>query len=216
MLNVERFVCNMFQENTFIVSDESNECAIIDCGALYDSERQAVINFIETAGLTPVKLLCTHGHIDHYFGCMMINEAYGLLPEVSAADQFLIEKMQEQTQLFAMLGDYEEAFPPVGRYFDHGDNIKFGNHTLEVLATPGHTPGSVFFYCREEGVAFSGDTLFQMSIGRTDFERGSFPDIMNSLHNVVAKLPEETVVYTGHGPKTTIGRELTYNPYMRG
>lgn len=216
MLNIERFVCNMFQENTFVVSDETGECAVIDCGALYDDERQAILSYIQANDLKPVRLLCTHGHIDHYFGCMLISQAYGLKPEVSLADEFLIQKMQEQTELFAMLGDYDEPFPSEIRCFNDGDVITFGNHRLEVLATPGHTPGSVFFYCREEGIAFSGDTLFQMSIGRTDFERGSFPDIMKSLQRVAIQLPDETVVYTGHGPKTTIGFERKSNPYMRG
>lgn len=105
--------------------------------------------------------------------------------------------------------------PPVGRYLADKDIITFGNHTLKVLHTPGHTPGGVVFNCEEEHVAFSGDTLFRMSIGRTDFERGSYEDMLNSLQNVLAKLPSDTKVCPGHGPETNIGDEIRYSPYMR-
>jgi glyoxylase-like metal-dependent hydrolase (beta-lactamase superfamily II) len=103
----------------------------------------------------------------------------------------------------------------VGRFFDKDEVIKFGNHELQVLKTPGHSPGSVIFYCAEEHIAFTGDTLFKMSVGRTDFEGGSYNALMSSLAKVIAKLPRETVVLPGHGPNTTIGEELQYNPYMQ-
>ena len=105
-------------------------------------------------------------------------------------------------------------FPKAGRFFEPDEIIRFGHHELKVLKTPGHTPGGVVFYCEEEKVVFSGDTLFRMSIGRTDFKGGSYEDLMNSLKNVMAKLPADTVVYSGHGPKTVIGEELRYNPYL--
>lgn len=104
--------------------------------------------------------------------------------------------------------------PPVGRYLSESDVITFGTHRLTILHTPGHTPGGIIFYCEAEQTAFSGDTLFRMSIGRTDFERGSYQQMMTSLRDVVAKLPPETVIYPGHGPQTTIGEELRYNPYF--
>jgi glyoxylase-like metal-dependent hydrolase (beta-lactamase superfamily II) len=102
----------------------------------------------------------------------------------------------------------------VGRYFEPNEIIRFGNHSLQVLKTPGHSPGSVVFYCAEESTAFTGDTLFRMSVGRTDFEGGSYTDLMSSLANVLAKLPAETVILPGHGPQSTIGYELRYNPYL--
>ena len=105
--------------------------------------------------------------------------------------------------------------PPVGKYLDETDVIEFGTHRFSVIPTPGHTPGSVFFYCKEENIAFSGDTLFKMSIGRTDFEKGSYKDIMNSLQKLKECLPPDTIVLPGHGPKTTIGQEISSNPYMR-
>lgn len=215
MLNIERFVCNMFQENTFVVSDNTGECVIIDCGALHPTERMAIIEYIESNELTPVHLLETHGHIDHNFGNYFVYKTYGLKPEVSAKDEYLMDDMFEQTRRFANLEEYEEDFPPVGKYLNPDDVITFGTHRLTIIPTPGHTPGSVFFYCEEEGVAFSGDTLFHMSIGRTDFDGGSYEQMMQSLKEVAKKLPADTIIYTGHGPKTTMARELQVNPYMR-
>ena len=105
--------------------------------------------------------------------------------------------------------------PPVGRYLTDKDAITFGSHTLRILHTPGHTPGGVTYYCKEEGIAFSGDTLFRMSIGRTDFDGGSYEQIVHSLREVLAVLPPDTKVYPGHGPETTIADEIRYNPYMK-
>ena len=103
----------------------------------------------------------------------------------------------------------------MGHYLTDADVIQFGTHRLQILHTPGHTPGGIVFYCEEERTAFSGDTLFRMSIGRTDFERGSYEEMLSSLHNVVAHLPADTTVYPGHGPQTTIAEELRYNPYFK-
>ena len=106
-------------------------------------------------------------------------------------------------------------YPQVGRYFEKDEVIRFGNHELKVLKTPGHSRGGVVFYCEEEHIVFTGDTLFKMSVGRTDFDGGSYQELMNSLQTVLAPMPAETVVYSGHGPKTTIGEELRYNPYLQ-
>ena len=115
-----------------------------------------------------------------------------------------------------MMGtDYDNDVPPIGRLLTADDTINFGTHCIKILPTPGHTPGSVTFYIDTEQVAFTGDTLFKMSIGRTDFEGGSWTDMVNSLTNVLAKLPANTKIYPGHGEPTTIGDELRYNPYMR-
>ena len=125
-----------------------------------------------------------------------------------------MEKMEQQTQ--DILGiRISLDVPPMGRYLTDSDIITFGTHKFSILHTPGHTPGGIVFYCEAEKTAFSGDTLFRMSIGRTDFERGSYEEMIDSLQNVMAKLPADTTVYPGHGPKTTIADELRYNPYMR-
>ncbi len=213
MIKVSRFVCNMLQENAYVVNDESCEAVVIDCGALYDMERNAIIRYIKDNELKPVHLLCTHGHFDHVIGNDTITREFGLKPEVAAEDKHL---MNLKKQLKDMMGmDYDNEVPPIGRQLAANDIIGFGTHSIKILPTPGHTPGSVTFYIETEHVAFTGDTLFKMSIGRTDFEGGSWTDMTNSLINVLAKLPDNTKVYPGHGEPTTIGDELRYNPYMR-
>ena len=213
MIKVSRFVCNMLQENAYVVSDESCEAVVIDCGALYDMERNAIIRYIKDNELKPVHLLCTHGHFDHVIGNDTITREFGLKPEVAAEDKHL---MNLKKQLKDMMGmDYDNEVPPIGRLLTANDIIGFGTHSIKILPTPGHTTGSVTFYIETEHVAFTGDTLFKMSIGRTDFEGGSWTDMTNSLINVLAKLPANTKVYPGHGEPTTIGDELRYNPYMR-
>lgn len=212
MLTIKRFECNMLQENCYIISDETKECVICDCGAYYPAERAAIVDYIRDNGLTPVHLLSTHGHIDHNFGNNTIFDEFGLKPEVHKEDQYLMDMLAEQAEaLVGITLDY--AMPPVGKYFGDGDEITFGSHSLKVIETPGHSKGSVFFYCPEESMALSGDTLFRNSIGRTDYLGGSMFQIIQSLR-MICQLPDNTVVYPGHGPQTTIGTELSGNPYL--
>ena len=212
MLTIQRFECNMLQENCYIISDETKECVICDCGAYYPAERAAIVDYIRDNGLTPVHLLSTHGHIDHNFGNNTIFDEFGLKPEVLKEDQHLMDMLAEQAEtLVGITLDY--AMPPVGKYFGDGDEITFGSHRLKVIETPGHSKGSVFFYCPEEAIALSGDTLFRNSIGRTDYLGGSMFQIIQSLR-MICQLPDNTVVYPGHGPQTTIGTELSSNPYL--
>ena len=213
MFNVKSFMFNLLQENTYVVSDDTKECVIIDCGAYYDQERDVLTNYIEDNGLKPMRLLATHGHFDHNFGIDTIYKTYGLKVEIAAEDGQLVSDLPKQFQ--EMIGvPLRREYPSVGRYFGKDEVIRFGNHELRVLKTPGHSRGGVVFYCEEEHIVFTGDTLFKMSVGRTDFDGGSYEELMNSLRNVLAKLPADTIVYSGHGPKTTIGEELRYNPYL--
>ena len=213
MIEVKCFVFNLLSENTYVVSDETKEAVVIDCGALYPEERIAIVNYIKRNQLTPVHLLATHGHFDHNFGNDTIASAFGLNPEVAEEDKDLMSLKKQVEELLGI--GYENPVPPVGRLLKAGDIISFGSHKLKVIPTPGHTRGSVTFYCEEEKTAFTGDTLFRMSIGRTDFDGGSWTDMTNSLKNVLAQLPDDTKVYSGHGEPTTIGQEKRWNPYMR-
>ena len=213
MLNVKTIICNLLQENTYIVSDDTKECVIIDCGAYYEEERAAIIQYIKSEELQPKHLLCTHGHFDHNFGIDTIYQTYGLKPEIALEDDYLISDLPGQFK--DIVGaPLRREFPEVGRFFSPDEFIHFGHHKLQILKTPGHTPGGVTFYCEEEHIAFTGDTLFKMSVGRTDFEGGNYSDLIASLRNVIGHLPSDTVVYSGHGPHTTIGDELRYNPYL--
>ena len=214
MLKTKRFTCNMLAENCYVVSDETKEAAIIDCGALYEEEVTAIFNYIDSERLKPVHLLCTHGHFDHCMGNGYIFKKYRLKPEVHLEDKYLLDTMIGQTK--DLLGvSLPLEVPPLGKVLSDSDTISFGYHTFKILHTPGHTPGGIVFYCEDEHIAFSGDTLFRMSIGRTDFERGSYEDMMYSLKEILAKLPSDVRVFPGHGPETTIGDEVRYNPYMR-
>ena len=214
MMTVRTFQCNMLQENTYILHDDSREAVIIDCGAFFAAEHQAIDAYLRDNRLTPVHLLCTHGHLDHCLGNVGIWKEYGLNPEVMADDEFLITKLDKQArELFGF--ELKDEIPPVGRFLADGDAISFGTHQLDVISTPGHTPGSCIFWCRDEQTAFTGDTLFHLSIGRTDFERGSYQDMMKSMARLRDTLPPETTLYTGHGPKTLMSTELQANMYLR-
>lgn len=214
MLTVKCFTCNMLSENCYVVSDESRDCVIIDCGAYYPEEGQAIVGYIRQQQLTPRHLLCTHGHFDHCMGNGYIFRAFGLKPRAHQDDSFLMENMERQTSDILGIPIHLDV-PPVGSYLTDSDTITFGSHTWQILHTPGHTPGGIVFYDADEHIAFSGDTLFRMSIGRTDFERGSYADMMTSLHMLATQLPADTKIYAGHGPETTMADEIRYNPYLR-
>lgn len=212
MINVQVFTCNMLQENCFVVSDETKECAIIDCGAFYQEERDMIIDYIKKNQLKPKHLLATHGHLDHNFGNSCMQKEFGLTPKVHHKDKFLMESIKQQAQLLLGL-DLTEEQPKDIDYLTKDDIIEFGNQRFTIIETPGHTPGSVFFYNEKEYIAFSGDTIFKRSIGRTDLEGGSMFQMIQTLR-FVSQLPDKTILYPGHGESTTIGDELSSNPYI--
>ena len=212
MINVQVFTCNMLQENCFVISDETKECAIIDCGAFYQEERDMIIDYIKKNQLKPKHLLATHGHLDHNFGNSYMQKEFGLNPKVHHKDKFLMESIKQQAQLLLGL-DLTEEQPKDIDYLTKDDIIEFGNQRFTIIETPGHTPGSVFFYNEKELIAFSGDTIFKRSIGRTDLEGGSMFQMIQTLR-FVSQLPDKTILYPGHGESTTIGDELSSNPYI--
>ena len=214
MLNIQTFICNPLQENCYIVSDDSKECVIIDCGAYYPQEKEALKRYIEERQLKPVHLLATHGHLDHNFGNATIYSQYGLKVEICADDKSLVERLPQQaSSLFGMTISEEQ--PPVGRLLANGDKILFGTHQLTVIHTPGHSPGSVLFYSADEKVVFTGDTLFRMSIGRTDLEGGNWQQMEESLNHIATTIPQDVSIFAGHGQKSTMADELRYNLYLR-
>ena len=212
MLRIQTFEVNPLHENCYVVNDETKECVIIDCGALTEAEQNAVIAYINDEGLKPVHNLGTHGHLDHHFGDAAILSAFNLQPEVAEGDKVLMQHPREAA--LQMLGmDLNIDLPAGNLKLTENEEVKFGSHTFKIIRTPGHSPGSVSFYCAEENVLFTGDTLFKGSIGRTDFPGGSMFQIISSLREL-AQLPDKTIVYPGHGPQTSIGFELAHNPYM--
>ena len=212
MIDIKRFTVNMLQENCYVVSDETRECVIIDCGAYYEEEKQAIVQYIDSNRLKPIHLLVTHGHLDHNFGNEFIMKTYGLQPELSERDEKLMLHAKGQAaQYYDMELDME--MPPPARLLEENEVVTFGSHRLKVLQTPGHSKGCICFYCEEEHLLFSGDTLFHNTIGRTDLTGGSMMMIIQSLR-FLAQLPDNVVVYPGHGETTTIGDEVAHNPYM--
>ena len=212
MLRIQTFEVNPLHENCYVINDETKECVIIDCGALTEAEQNAVIAYINEEGLKPIHNLGTHGHLDHHFGDAAILSAFNLQPEVAEGDKVLMQHPKEAA--LQMLGMDLNIDLPVGNLkLTENEEVKFGSHTFKIIRTPGHSPGSVSFYCAEENVLFTGDTLFKGSIGRTDFPGGSMFQIISSLREL-AQLPDKTIVYPGHGPQTSIGFELAHNPYM--
>lgn len=215
MFEIKTFSVNTLGENTYIVSDETRECVIIDCGAMFPDEEEAIKAYIADNSLTVKHHLLTHAHFDHVFGCPFISREYGVNPTLHRDDKHLYDSLDEQAKKYMGI-ELPIQLPPIQQLLLHDSKVSFGNHQLRVIHTPGHSRGSVFYVCDDEHVAFSGDTLFRASIGRTDLEEGSTPDILNSLQQKVAKIPWETKVYPGHGADTTIRIEMLSNPYLRG
>lgn len=202
----------MLQENCYVVSDETKECMIVDCGAFYPEERQVIVDYIRTNNLKPMHLVATHGHFDHNFGNDTIYKEFGLKPEIHRKDERLLQTIGDQAMTIVG-ANIDAEMPAAGRLLSENDTIEFGSHKFVVIETPGHSPGGVFYYCKEENVAFSGDTLFKGSIGRTDFVGGSMFMLIQSLR-MISQMPDEVKLLPGHGPETSIGEEVAHNPYI--
>lgn len=213
-MEIRRFVCNDFQENCYVVSDETKEGIIVDCGAFFPEERKAIVDYVRKNGITLRHLICTHGHLDHIFGNETIYSEFGILPELHEDDAIFIKEIDQQIKAFYGK-PLNVSAPPIGRLFSDGDIIKFGSHEIQVISTPGHSPGSVIFYCNDEKIAFSGDTLFRMSIGRTDFKGGNYDSMFQSLRRLPHLIDTDSAILPGHGPETKLSEELRFNPYMR-
>ena len=215
MLKIQGFTVNPIQENTYIVSDSTGEAAIIDCGALFPEEQKAIADYISTHRLRPTLLLLTHGHFDHVFGCAWAAETYGLTPYMHPADEpFFAHAVRHAEHFLRSCPDFTvpSRFQPIGTP-DSPQTLALGTHTLRVLHTPGHTPGGVCFYEADEKVLFSGDTIFEESIGRTDLG-GKHEQLIHSIRTELLPLPDDVQILPGHGGTTTVGHERRYNPFL--
>lgn len=212
-MTIKTFVFNPFQENTYVVYDENGEAAVIDAGCLFEEERQELKKFIEQQGLILKRVLNTHLHLDHIFGNKFLFDTYGLAPEAAREDEFWLDAFPQSMQAFGLTPGMGQA-QAIGKYLTENQEIKIGNITFTVLSVPGHSPGSLAFYSAKDGVVFSGDALFQSSIGRTDLAQGDYATLIRAIREKLFSLPDETVVYSGHGPETTIGAEKRFNPFL--
>ena len=211
-MTIKTFTFNPFQENTYLVYDETNEAVIIDAGCLQNAEKQSIKKFLDDNNLTLKRVINTHLHLDHQFGNKFIYNTYGIKPEASIEDEFLLDNVIAQARSFGF--PIEEDAQDLGGYITENQGIKFGNSTLVSIHVPGHSPGSMAFYSEKDGVIFSGDVLFQGSIGRTDLPQGNYATLILSITKKLLPLPDSTIVYCGHGPSTTIGFEKKNNPYL--
>lgn len=167
-MKIKRFEFNMFPVNCYVLSDETNEAVIIDPGCFYPEECVQLKNYITANNLVPKHLLNTHLHLDHIFGNPFVSREFNLQPEGGQQDEFWIEQAPMQARMFGFT--INEQPISLGKYIMDGDIIRFGNTELEAIHVPGHSPGSMVYYCKQEKCMFSGDVLFQGSIGRADPE----------------------------------------------
>ncbi len=211
-MNIQSFTFGPFQENTFVLYDETKECVIIDPGCYSASEQMKLSGFITENGLKPTYLLNTHCHVDHIAGNKYIADTYNLLPVFHRDD---LPVLKSQLQVSTMYGLPCEPSPEPEQFISEGDQVKFGDSVLDIFHTPGHAPGHVVFYNKAKGVLINGDVLFSGSIGRTDLPLGDFDTLIKSITTKLLILPENTVVYCGHGFETTIGKEKRSNPFLQ-
>ena len=213
-MKIKKFEFNMFPVNCYLlIEEESKEAVVIDAGCFYDEEKQTLKNYIDSHSLSLKHVLNTHLHLDHLFGNPFLFKEYGLRPEAGQQDEFWLAQVSSHSRMFGFR--YDEEQPALGRYICHGDKISFGNIELEAIHVPGHSPGSMVYYCRKENCIFSGDVLFQGSIGRADLAGGNFDELREGICSHLFVLPEDTKVYPGHGHSTTIGYEKKNNPFFR-
>lgn len=211
-MEIKSFVFNPIQENTYIVWDETKECIIIDAGNMSAHEDRVLADFIEEQGLKPVLAVNTHCHFDHILGVEFLKMTYGVPFAASSADLDLLKSGRASGAMFGMeLGALPES---IDIDLATTEEVKFGNTTLRVIATPGHTKGCVSLLHEESKSLFTGDTLFRESIGRTDLPGGDYPTIIKSILGKILPLGDEVVIYPGHGDKSSIGHESLYNPFV--
>lgn len=211
MLKVETFTFNPFSENTYIVYDEQGNCILFDPGMYGAEDQMALDSFIQSNHLKPQYLINTHCHIDHIMGNTWASETYHLPLHAHKAEEKILNMGKISAIMYGL--QYHESVP-ITVFIDEKDAIMLGKHRLDILFTPGHSPGSLSFYNAEAGFAIVGDVLFRGSIGRTDLPGGDFDTLIDSITGQLFTLPDKTVIYNGHGPYTDIATEKRYNPFL--
>ena len=211
-MEIAYFTFNDFAENTYVLYDDSRSCVIIDPGCNNSNERSQLTSFIETNKLTPAYVINTHCHIDHVLGNRYITETYDIPLYAHEGEVPVLASCEMVAQMYGI--PYDPS-PTIDHFIKQGEALSFGNTSLEVFYTPGHSPASVSLYHKNTATLIAGDVLFRQSIGRTDLPGGDFNTLIQSIKSQLFILPDETVVYPGHGPETTIGYEKQFNPFMQ-
>jgi glyoxylase-like metal-dependent hydrolase (beta-lactamase superfamily II) len=211
MLKIEKFVVNPLQENSYVVSDDSGECIFIDPGFYFPEECDEIKDYVEVNNLKPVLIANTHCHFDHIMGVEFIRKEYGIPFVAHPDDAFWIVNAVEQGKLFGFNMDPVKA---PDSFFQKDGKLKFGNTAFEIIHVPGHSPGHVVFYSGNANVLIAGDVLFYGSIGRSDLPGGDYQKLVANIKNKLFNLPDETDVFCGHGPETTLRNEKEFNPFL--
>lgn len=211
MFQIKVLTFNPVQENTYLLYNEYNECIIIDPGCYFNEEKAALKTFIEKNQLQPKILLNTHCHLDHVFGNKYIAEEYKLTLHIHKNEEELLKMAPASGLMFNLPFDnYKGELI----FLKEGEVVSLGNDSLKVIYAPGHSPGSICFYCEKQKFIIGGDVLFQNSIGRTDLPGGSMEGLVKNIKEKLFTLPGDVTVYSGHGPETTIAEEKKSNPYL--
>ncbi|MEA4841439.1 MAG: MBL fold metallo-hydrolase [Bacteroidales bacterium] len=211
-MKIQHFTFNPFQENTYIVYNEEKEAIIIDPGCYSEKEESILNEFIVSNNLKVKLLVNTHLHIDHCFGNAFVERTYHVKAFANREDEFLLKDMAGQAKMFGI--PLRHAASSLENYIHENDKFILGSEIFEAFQIPGHSPGSVVLYNAKSGCVFVGDVLFQGSIGRSDLQKGNYQSLIEGIREKLLTLPDETVVYCGHGPTTTIGHEKANNPFI--
>lgn len=211
MLHISYFTFNAFQENMYIIYNDEKQCWIVDPGMYDNSETQELIDYISKEQLHPMGIINTHAHLDHIFGVQAIIDAYKIPFSLHEKE---LPVLKQAMNAGALWGFPMSSVPQPDHFIDEHKTLILGVDTIHVKFTPGHSPGSIIFYYPDGKWAIGGDVLFAGGIGRTDLPGGDHQTLLNSIHTQLFTLPDETTVFPGHGPATTIGQERLYNPFL--
>ncbi len=208
---IHKFVFSPIEVNSYVLEDPSHECAVIDCGCYDKDEFLQLVNFLEERKLKPVLLLNTHCHLDHIFGNRSMLEKYSLRSHYHQSEEMNRKLAVSHAGLFGLMMDDP---PEPESFLNDNEIVRFGSVVLKTMLVPGHTTGGVAFWCEGEGCVFTGDSLFAGSIGRSDLPGGDHETLLKSIRTRLFTLPQNTVIYPGHGDKSDIKTEMIYNPYF--
>ena len=211
MLKIKSFTFNPYQENTYLIFDDSKEAVIIDPGNYEAYENESISKFIDENKLQLKKIILTHCHLDHCLGNKYLNQKYGAELLIPFDERDLYKNVENIATLFGF-ANYSHL--DENKYLKEKDKIEFGNIKLDVLFLPGHSPGHLAFNYKKENICFSGDVLFYNSIGRTDLPGGDHNALINSIKNKLFLLNPDTIIYSGHGQKTILKNEMKNNPFL--
>lgn len=211
MISIKKFTVNPFQENSYVIYNESRDSIIIDPGFYEHHERDELMQFILKEKLNPVQLLNTHAHLDHIFGNKFVSDAFGITPFMHELE---VETHEKAATIGLMYNLPFDSFIGKPKTLDESGFINLGEDRFSIHFLPGHSAGSIAFYCEKQHFILSGDVLFNGSIGRTDLPGGNYNTLMHSIKEKLFLLPDETIVFSGHGPETTIGEEKKSNPFL--